>query len=78
MKDDTIHILRNSWGYDAKQMRDAALDAADTIEKYAAEIDRLIDTVRMLKNGIKPVCIWLENGCDPKQAARELYMILER
>ena len=30
-----------------------------------------------LRQGIKPVVIWLRNGCDPIEASKELLLLLE-
>lgn len=43
----------------------------------ADEIERLNVNLNKLRNGIKPVVVWLENGCDPLEASKELFLLLE-
>ena len=52
----------------------ALIEKRDELQAEVAACKRERDA---LCQGIKPVVIWLRNGCDPVEASKELLLLLE-
>jgi hypothetical protein len=53
----------------------------ETLEAAARCVNKskeyVFEDLRKLRGGLAPVISWLDNGCDPKEAANEIRLLLK-